>query len=57
MEGEDFPGLRSHSSVFMKNKIVLFGGYDSNGDRNNVLNIYDLETKVWSQKELIGDPG
>ena len=25
-EGEDFPDLYWHSSVFMKNNIVLFGG-------------------------------
>lgn len=54
-EGEDFPDLSYHSSVFMKNNIVLFGGKDLSGNRNNVLNIYDLKEKTWSQKELKGE--
>ena len=54
-EGEDFPDLWGHSSVFMKNKIVLFGGQDSNDDRNNVLNIYDLGKSAWSSKTLKGE--
>ena len=36
----------------MKKNIVLFGGKDSKGKGNNVLNIYDLEELVWSKKEL-----
>ena len=52
---EDFPDLRMHSSVFMKNNIVIFGGEDFNKHDNNVLNIYDLEERVWSQKELKGE--
>ena len=47
-DGEDFPGLRFNSSVFMKNNIVLFGGNDLNGKMNNVFHIYNLETEVWS---------
>ena len=47
-DGEDFPCLCNFSSVFMRNNIVLFGGEDNNGNRNNVLNIYDLEELVWS---------
>ena len=47
-EGEDFPGLSHHSSVFMKNNIVLFGGRDSNFNLNNIFHIYNLETNKWS---------
>ena len=54
-DGEDFPDLIFHSSVIMKNNIVLFGGWDSNINLSNTLKIYDLETGVWSQKELKGD--
>ena len=39
----------------MKNNIVIFGGYSSNKNRNNVLNIYNLATRTWSQKELQGE--
>ena len=55
-DGEDFPVIYCQSSVFMKNNIVLFGGIDSNvernndsnDERNNVFNIYNLETRTWS---------
>ena len=50
-DGENFSGLINHSSVFMKNNIVLFGGKNSNKNNNNLLNIFNLET-VWSKKEL-----
>ena len=53
-EGEDFPGLRLHSSVFMKNNIVLFGGRDTNWKTYNVFHIYNLDTEEWSKKELKG---
>ena len=53
-EGEDFPSLSGHSSVFIKNNIVLFGGIDSNGKNNNVLNVFNLQTNAWSQKQLKG---
>ena len=49
-EGEEFPDLRQHSLVFMKNNIILFGGKNSNKDKNNVLHIFNLETEEWSQK-------
>ena len=51
-EREDFPDLRAHSSVFVKNNIVLFGGTDSNRIKNNVFHIYNLETYAWSKKRL-----
>ena len=54
-EGEDFPDLRAHSSVFVKNNIVLFGGTDSNRIKNNVFHIYNLETYAWSKKRLKGE--
>ena len=54
-EGEDFPGLRWHSSVFMKNSLVLFGVEDSNDNLNNVFHIFNLKTNKWSQKELKGE--
>ena len=54
-EGEDFPDLIYHSSVFMKNNIVLFGGIDKNYHMNNVFHIFNLKTNTWSQKELKGD--
>lgn len=53
-DGEDFPSLSSHSSVFLKNNIVLFGGRDRHGNLNNILNIFNLETKAWSNKILKG---
>ena len=40
----------------MMNNIVLFGGIDSNGMENNLLNIYNLEKGIWQQKELKGEP-
>ena len=46
-DGEDFPGLKFHSSVFMKNNIVLFGGVDSDWTKNNLFHIFNLETSVW----------
>ena len=39
----------------MKNKIVLFGGYDSDNRRNNELKIYDLGKSAWSTKALKGE--
>ena len=53
--GEDFPDLLNHSSVFIKNNIVLFGGRDSNEEINNVFHIYNLKARTWSQKELKGE--
>ena len=52
---EDFPCLKFHSTVFMENNLVLFGGKNSNGKRNNELYIFNLETRTWSQKELKGE--
>ena len=46
-DGEDFPCLKNHSSVFMKNNIVLFGGRDSYGKMNNAFHIYNLEARMW----------
>ena len=55
-EGENFPSLYDHSSVFMKNKIVLFGGTNSSYRlENNDLKIYDLGKSAWSTKSLKGE--
>lgn len=54
-DGEDFPVLKQHCAVFMENNIVLFGGLDSNGKRNNVFHIFNLETETWSKQELKGE--
>ena len=47
-DGEDFPILCFHSSVFIKNNLVLFGGGDLFGEKNNELQIFNLETRIWS---------
>ena len=39
----------------MKNKIVLFGGYDSSYKYNNELKIYDLRKSAWTSKALKGE--
>ena len=54
---EDYPDLVKHSSVFIKNNIVFFGGEDSyyNSNSNNVFHIFNLKTNRWSQKELKGE--
>ena len=54
-DGEDFPSLFDHSSLFMNNKIVLFGGENSNNKMNNIFHIFNLKTNKWSSKELKGE--
>ena len=40
-KGKDFPDLLGHSSVFIEDNIVLFGGKGSNKKLNNRLHIFN----------------